>query len=83
MGGCIYWFPQTRWLKTTEIYSHSSGGLKFKIKVPERPCSLTEEFKDENFRNSKFMRLKILEDLQEKGLLTKKLEWTNKHKFTS
>lgn len=49
MGWCVYWFPQTRWLKTTEIDSHSSGGLKFKIKVPARPCSLTEEFKDENF----------------------------------
>ena len=59
MGWCIYWFPQTRWLKTTEIYSHSSGGLKFKIKVPERPCSLTEEFKDENFLASSSCRWQI------------------------
>lgn len=34
-------------------------------------------FKDENFRNSKFMRLKVLEHLREKGLLTENLEWSD------
>ena len=33
-------------------------------------------FQDENFRNSRFMRLKILTHLREKNLLTDKLEWT-------
>ncbi len=32
-------------------------------------------FKDENFRNSRFMRLKVLTHLLERGLLTEKLEW--------
>jgi nucleoside-diphosphate-sugar epimerase len=32
-------------------------------------------FKDVNFRNSKYMRLKVLMDLRNKGLLTEKLEW--------
>jgi nucleoside-diphosphate-sugar epimerase len=41
------------------------------------------EFKDEKFRNSKFMRLNVLEHLREKGLLTENLEWTNNHKFIS
>jgi nucleoside-diphosphate-sugar epimerase len=35
-------------------------------------------FKDEDFRNSQFMRLKVLTHLQNKGLLTEKLEWVNK-----
>jgi nucleoside-diphosphate-sugar epimerase len=33
-------------------------------------------FSDDNFRNSKFMRLKVLTDLQYKRLLTERLEWT-------
>ena len=33
-------------------------------------------FHDENFRNSKFMRLKVLTHLIEKKLLNEKLEWT-------
>jgi len=33
------------------------------------------EFKDEDFRNSQFMRLKVLTHLRNKGLLTEKLEW--------
>lgn len=35
-------------------------------------------FKDGDFRNSEFMRLKVLTHLRSKGLLTEKLEWTNK-----
>ncbi|RJQ42900.1 MAG: SDR family oxidoreductase [Nitrospiraceae bacterium] len=36
-------------------------------------------FGDENFRNSRFMRLKVLTYLREKGLLTENLEWVGKH----
>ena len=32
-------------------------------------------FKDENFRNSQFMRLKVLTHLREAHLLTETLEW--------
>lgn len=32
-------------------------------------------FNDENFRNSKFMRLKVLTDLRDRGLMTDDLEW--------
>lgn len=32
-------------------------------------------FKDGEFRNSKYMRLTVLTELQEKGLLSEKLEW--------
>jgi nucleoside-diphosphate-sugar epimerase len=39
------------------------------------------KFSDGNFRNSRFMRLKVLTHLREKGLLNEKLEWTN-HKET-
>ncbi len=35
-------------------------------------------FKDGDFRNSEFMRLKVLTHLRSKSLLTEKLEWTNK-----
>jgi hypothetical protein len=34
------------------------------------------KFADENFRNSRFMRLKVLTHLREKQLLTEKMEWT-------
>ncbi|MCP5005008.1 MAG: SDR family oxidoreductase [Planctomycetes bacterium] len=34
-------------------------------------------FSNTNFRDSKFMRLKVLTDLQDKGLLTNNLEWSN------
>jgi nucleoside-diphosphate-sugar epimerase len=34
-------------------------------------------FKDKDFRNSQLMRLKVLNHLQEKALITEKLEWTN------
>lgn len=33
-------------------------------------------FKDHEFRNSRYMRLMILTELQEKGLLNEKLQWT-------
>ncbi|HET6515123.1 MAG TPA: SDR family oxidoreductase [Thermodesulfovibrionales bacterium] len=33
-------------------------------------------FKDRDFRNSQFMRLKVLTSLRSKNLLTEKLEWT-------
>jgi nucleoside-diphosphate-sugar epimerase len=36
-------------------------------------------FKDGEFRNSKYMRLKILTQLQEKGLLNEKLQWIKAH----
>ena len=32
-------------------------------------------FRDSEFRNSRYMRLKILTDLQEKGLLNERLQW--------
>jgi hypothetical protein len=32
-------------------------------------------FKDGDFRNSKYMRLKILTELQEKGLMNQELQW--------
>jgi nucleoside-diphosphate-sugar epimerase len=34
------------------------------------------KFKDENFRNSRFMRLKVLTHLRETNLLSETLEWT-------
>ena len=34
-------------------------------------------FANTNFRDSKFMRLMVLTDLQDKGLLTNSLEWSN------
>jgi len=33
-------------------------------------------FRDGEFRNSRYMRLRILNELQEKGLLNEKLQWT-------
>jgi len=36
------------------------------------------KFADENFRNSRFMRLKVLTHLRTKELLSEKLEWTNR-----
>jgi nucleoside-diphosphate-sugar epimerase len=35
-------------------------------------------FHDENFRNSRFMRLKVLRHLRDNKLLSEKLEWTDK-----
>jgi nucleoside-diphosphate-sugar epimerase len=35
-------------------------------------------FKDGEFRNSRYMRLKILTELQEKGFLNEKLQWIRK-----
>jgi nucleoside-diphosphate-sugar epimerase len=35
-------------------------------------------FQDKDFRNSRLMRLKVLNHLQEKELITEQLEWTNK-----
>ena len=37
------------------------------------------KFSNEDFRNSRFMRLKVLTYLRSKDLLTEKLEWTNKY----
>ena len=37
-------------------------------------------FNDKDFRNSKYVRLKVLSDLTSKGLLTEKLEWTDRQK---
>lgn len=39
-------------------------------------------FNNSDFRNSKFMRLRVLADLRNKGLLTEGLEWSNNHKRT-
>jgi nucleoside-diphosphate-sugar epimerase len=36
-------------------------------------------FHDQNFRDSSFMRLRVLADLRSRGLLSETLEWTNKH----
>jgi nucleoside-diphosphate-sugar epimerase len=36
------------------------------------------EFKDGDFRNSKYMRLNVLTELQKKGLVNEKLQWINK-----
>ena len=38
-------------------------------------------FNDSNFRHSKFMRLRALTDLQNKGLLNSRLEWLNNPKY--
>jgi nucleoside-diphosphate-sugar epimerase len=46
--------------------------------VQELADSLEEmDFKDRDFRSSKFVRLNVLRLLQRKGLLTETLEWTN------
>ena len=37
------------------------------------------EFKDEDFRNSKYMRLKALTHLRNRGFLSENLEWANNH----
>ncbi len=37
------------------------------------------KFSDEDFRNSRFMRLKVLTYLRSRDLLTEKLEWANKY----
>ena len=36
-------------------------------------------FHDQDFRNSSFMRLRVLSDLMSRGLLNRALEWTDKH----
>jgi nucleoside-diphosphate-sugar epimerase len=36
-------------------------------------------FHDQDFRNSSFMRLRVLADLTSRGLLSPTLEWTDKH----
>jgi hypothetical protein len=36
-------------------------------------------FHDPDFRNSSFMRLRVLADLTSRGLLSTTLEWTDKH----
>lgn len=38
-------------------------------------------FKDGNFRSSTFMRLKVLTNLREHGLLTENLEWAGKNNY--
>jgi nucleoside-diphosphate-sugar epimerase len=35
----------------------------------------SQQFNDQEFRNSKLMRLNVLNELQEKGLLNNKLQW--------
>jgi hypothetical protein len=37
------------------------------------------DFQDRDFRNSSFMRLRVLADLTSRGLLSGSLEWTDKH----
>jgi nucleoside-diphosphate-sugar epimerase len=45
--------------------------------VREIQSNLTEmKFNDVNYRNSRFIRLKVLDDLQRKGLLNNNLEWS-------
>jgi len=41
------------------------------------------DFRNANFRNSQFMRLKVLIDLRNNGRLTEKLEWLNKPLMTA
>jgi hypothetical protein len=36
-------------------------------------------FNNSDFRNSRFMRLKVLTDLQDRGLLNDRLEWSHNH----
>jgi nucleoside-diphosphate-sugar epimerase len=36
-------------------------------------------FQDQNFRDSSFVRLKVLAELTSRGLLSKTLEWTHRH----
>jgi nucleoside-diphosphate-sugar epimerase len=36
------------------------------------------EFHDADFRNSDFIRLRVLQNFRERGLLTERLEWANK-----
>ncbi len=38
-------------------------------------------FHDENFRSSRFMRLKVLTRLREQGLLTESIEWAGNHRL--
>jgi len=38
-------------------------------------------FNDSDFRHSSFMRLRVLTDLQDRGLLNDRLEWSNNHKI--
>ncbi len=38
------------------------------------------KFGDEDFRNSRFMRLKVLTHLRNRNLLTEKLDWNNKYR---
>ena len=38
-------------------------------------------FNDPNFRDSRFMRLKVLTELQDRGLLNERLEWSGNHKI--
>jgi hypothetical protein len=37
------------------------------------------QFHDPNFRDSSFIRLKVLADLEARGLLSQTLEWTDRH----
>jgi UDP-glucose 4-epimerase len=37
-------------------------------------------FDDGNFRNSFFMRLRVIADLRSRGLLNETLEWSDKHR---
>lgn len=40
-------------------------------------------FRDPNFRNSRLMRLKVLDGLREEGFLTDQLEWSHKNRRVS
>jgi nucleoside-diphosphate-sugar epimerase len=40
---------------------------------------ITMKFNDPDFRNSRFIRLKVLTDLQSKGFFNDQLEWINKN----
>ena len=51
----------------------SSGTIK------ELEAGLKEiNFNDPNFHNSRYIRLKVLSDLLEKGLLNEQLQWQHK-----
>jgi nucleoside-diphosphate-sugar epimerase len=38
-------------------------------------------FRDQNFRDSSLMRLRVISDLRSRGVLNDSLEWTDKHQF--
>jgi nucleoside-diphosphate-sugar epimerase len=64
-----------------DLFKKLAPGHQPKVSLQESILELKEGlesigFKDSEFRNSKYMRLTILTQLQEQGLLNEKLQWT-------